>query len=368
MKKFFYFIFICSVLCWGCTSSETEGNKNLLGKSERNIVLLHPTANNLKTFLYLTENKIFPLPNDYGIIGVYHSKEEYDYKLSRELIKNKGIKNISLVEISSELNPQNIFTKNDCSQQFKEIFNNSAGAIFFGGPDMPPACYGEETSLLTVITDPHRHYLELSFLFHLLGGSQDTTTIAFLDERNDYSILGICLGMQSMNVATGGTMVQDIPSETFNLNTVEQVLLLEPNQQHRNYHTNFGIDNNLIWGSFHQVKFEKGSILDSLNGFANQNPYILSSHHQCIETLGLNIVPVAWSLDGKIIEAVKHSKFPNVIGVQFHPEPTFLYEANEKFSLQPNQAQKESYLNTYPGEKGELFHRAFWKYIGKIYQ
>jgi hypothetical protein len=62
-----------------------------------------------------------------------------------------------------------------------------------------------------VITDPHRHYLELSFLFHLLGGFQDESFLPLLEERPEYPVLGICLGMQSMNVATGGDMIRIFP-------------------------------------------------------------------------------------------------------------------------------------------------------------
>ncbi|HRX68492.1 MAG TPA: gamma-glutamyl-gamma-aminobutyrate hydrolase family protein [Tenuifilaceae bacterium] len=369
MKKLLTFLLLAAGIASLFTCSSPSQKPVVRAEnSGRNIVLLHPTVNNLKTFLYLTKNNVFTLPKDYGVIGVFHSKEKYDYSQSLDFIEKEKIGNFHFTEISAELNPENIYKENSGSPQFYEIFNNSQGAIFFGGPDMPPACYGEETNLLTEITDPHRHYLELSFLFHLLGGSQDTTSIAFLNERNDYTILGICLGMQSMNVATGGTMVQDIPTELFGVSNVEQVLSLEQNQQHRNYYTNLGTDNDLIWGNFHQVKFLKGSFLDSINGFSGNQPYVLSSHHQCIENLGLNLTPIAWSVDGRIVEAVKHTKFPNVIGVQFHPEPTFIYDSTIKFRRLPNESQGISYLQLYPNEKGENFHRAFWKYLGKLYQ
>ncbi len=68
-------------------------------------------------------------------------------------------------------------------------------------------------SLLTRLTDPYRHYFEASFLFHLLGGSQNIDYTPFLEVNKEYTVYAICLGIQTMNIAAGGTMTQDIPSE-----------------------------------------------------------------------------------------------------------------------------------------------------------
>ncbi len=91
---------------------------------------------------------------------------------------------------------------------YRKIFEHSEGTVFFGGPDLPPEVYNEKTSLHTSIYDPYRHYFELSFLFHLLGGYQAEKFEPLLKEDPDYLIYGFCLGMQTMNVATGGTMMQ----------------------------------------------------------------------------------------------------------------------------------------------------------------
>lgn len=328
------------------------------------VVFMHPTVNNIKTVKYLTENKILPVSNNTRFIGVYHSNATYNYNQSKDYILKNGIDNIRLLPIVHKLNADAIYKNNDCSIDFEKIFNGSKAIIFFGGPDMPPACYGDSTSLLTVITDPNRHYLELSFLYHLLGGYQDSAFNPLLKQNPKYTILGICLGMQSINVATGGKLYQDIPTELYGLRTVESVLAAEANAQHRNYYNNFATDTGLIWGSFHQVNFVEEPFKTMVT--SNTSPFVLSSHHQCIKRVGKDLKVAAYSMDGKIIEAITHTKFPNVLGVQFHPEPPILYKKDEPVWLIPNQTSTASYIDLYGGDAGENFHRNFCLYFGKL--
>lgn len=320
---------------------------------------MHPTVKNIKTFTYLIKNSIFPLPANYKITGLYHQLEVYDYSKSEAYIKNEALENITLLRIDNELLPQNLYKKNSCTELFRTLFTNSVGVIFFGGPDIPPTCYGEPTSLLTQITDPYRHFLELSFLFHLLGGLQDSTFPPLLEERPDYPILGICLGMQSINVATGGTLYQDIPGEIYHISNVDAVLMLDPNMQHRNYYENYWPDEEISWDSFHQLDITSDSfIVPKIKG---HNPFVWSSHHQCVKKLGKELIPTAWSMDGKIIESIAHKKYPNVNGVQFHPEALVIYDLTQKLKIKPDQPVGPSYLDQYGGEKGYNFHLDFWK-------
>ena len=367
MKWLLKFLLILTVI-QSCNQPPTDSTLTNSIKGQFSIVLMNPTVKNVKTFQFLTENRILPLPKNYSVIGVYHTKGSNDYSQTQELIAKEKLNWISLVEIKPELSPTLLYQINECTPIFHELFKKSEGIIFFGGPDIPPTCYGESQNLLTEITDAHRHYLEISMLFHLLGGYQDLTFKEFLLEKPNYKILGICLGMQSMNVATGGTLTQDIPTEIFGLNKIEEVLALEPNQQHRNYYTNVGTDSTLIWGHLHQIKFERSSFLDSINSFSAHNPFVWSSHHQCIDKVGKGIIHIAFSTDGKVVEAVKHEKYPNVIGFQFHPEVPAIYKQDELLSQTPAQQEKQSYINMYSGEKGENFHRAFWKHFGELFK
>lgn len=368
MRKYLGVI-VSILMLWSCTNNELKilTNADELSDFQPTVVLMHPTVSNIKTFLELTENSVFPLSDSLRVLGVYHINGAYNYGLSKTFLKELGEERFKLLKIEGELNPDNLYAENDCSNAFGEIFSNSKGIIFFGGPDMPAATYGSQTNLLTSITDAHRHYVELSFLYHLLGGFQNEDYKPLLEGQPDYPIVGICLGMQSMNVAAGGTMYQDIPTELYGLKTVEEVLAQEQNAQHRNYHSSFGTDNELTWGHFHQIKFEEKSFLDTLNSFAEEFPYVWSSHHQALNVLGKNIVPIAWSIDGKIVEAVKHSKYPHVLGVQFHPEVPAIYNTEIKIKILPLETDSKSYIELYPSQKGEDFHRTFWRTVGFWY-
>jgi len=334
---------------------------------ESTILLFHPTVRNIQTIQYLTESGIFPVPENFHIIGVYHKYAAYNYAQTATFIEEKKICNLSLVEISDTLFPGNIFQINQSSSLFTHLFEQSAGAIFFGGPDIPPVCYGEKTSLLTEITDPFRHYLELSFIFYLLGGFQSDNFTPLIYNRSDYAVLGICLGMQSINVATGGSLYQDIPTELYNVFTSEDVLLLHPDLRHRNYFIHNDIDPDLIYGHFHQLSYAKGSIIDILNNSSENSPNIWSSHHQAIKKIGKNLVPVAYSTDSMIIEAVRHAEFQNVFGVQFHPEVNSIYNDTIKLKQLPRQSVLKSYAELFPGSSGYDFHKNFWKYISEMF-
>jgi len=362
-------IFLFATLIIAACSSSPKGSNDLTSaETTRQIVIMHPTVNNLKTFLYLTKSGIFPLPKDYRVVGVYHAGEIYNYNKSEAFIQEKGLTNVSLQKVNKKISPDSLYAKNSCSEIFAKLFNESQGVIFFGGPDIPPATYGDSTNLLTVVTDPERHYMELSFMFHLLGRSQNKTFKPLMDSKPDFRVLGICLGMQTMNVATGGTLYQDIPTEIYEKRSAEQVLAMDANLQHRNYNTNFANDTALIWGSFHQIAAVTGTKMERLTTSVEVKPFVLSSHHQCIKKLGDNLVVTAWSMDGKVVEAMEHVRYPNVVGLQFHPEPTILYERNSKITIESSKPGDHSFVEMFPSEKGAIFHKAFWEMMGEMYK
>lgn len=104
-------------------------------------------------------------------------------------------------------------------------------------------------------------------------------------------ILGICRGMQIINVALGGTLIQDLP------------------QPQRDFHTWEGAD------KIHPVACLEGSLLHRLYGpLCSVN----SAHHQGLDRLGEGLRTIAWS-EGGVAEAVDLPGYP-LLGVQFHPE------------------------------------------------
>ncbi|MCB2194573.1 MAG: gamma-glutamyl-gamma-aminobutyrate hydrolase family protein [Bacteroidetes bacterium] len=336
---------------------------SIVSFAQRNVlVLAHPTAYNLELFTNLTNKNIIEI-DELRILGVYHEKETYDYNKSREFIQENNISNIELREIKETVSADKLFQANACSTSFHSIFENSKGIIFFGGPDLPPSIYNQQMSLLTRMTDPYRHYFEASFLFHLLGGSQNPDFMPLLEENPNYTVYAICLGMQTMNISTGGTMVQDIPTEIYHKNTVEEVLKLEKNQQHRNYNNNLSIDSTLFSGSFHQIKIQDNTPLTG-DFESNTQPTVYSNHHQAIEKLGQNLKIIATSVDGKIIEAITHQKYPNVLGIQFHPEGTYLHNEEIKHRIKPTD-ELVSGKQILEDNSSYEFHLMFWKTFSK---
>jgi putative glutamine amidotransferase len=298
----------------------------------------------------------------YRLVGVYHQHERYDYARSRHFLDTLSYvdQEIVLREIRDTIHPGVLYQENELSDDYRKIFRQSQGIIFFGGPDLPPEVYGAQTNLHTSIYDPFRHYFELSFLHHLLGGSQASGLHPLMQENPDYLVYGFCLGMQTMNVATGGTMIQDIPSEIYNLRYVEEILKFDRDRIHRNYNRAIQMDEDLISGYFHRVQFTETDYSGGLdlNGI---HPVVYSNHHQAIDKLGEGFRATATSMDGKIIEAIIHDRYDNVIGVQFHPEASFLYDTNQTYRIGGDDTFSFTGREMLQKSGSLEFHKTYWK-------
>ena len=311
--------------------------------------LINPTPRNIETILFLKNNSLITI-DSLQIIGVYHETQTKLIEMTNAFIENNSIKDISILTIKKLISIDSLFCKNNCSSEFKEIFSITDGLIFLGGADILPSLYGEKTFLTTELIPNERNW-EISFLFHLLGGSQNKDFIPFIERKTDYLILGICLGMQEMNVACGGTLCQDIPFKIYKKKTYESILEQNPENQHKNYQNrinNWDKENNFL--HFHHIEILKNSVLD----FEQiQNPLVTSVHHQSVDKLGKDFQIIATSIDKKVIEAISHSKYKNVYGVQFHPEFSILY------SQQDFKDSKNNLIKLTGNDR--LFHDVFWE-------
>ena len=329
------------------------------------IILTNPTVGNLKTIQFLVNADLLDVNSRKAkFVGVYYEKQNYDFKETKKFIEKNHLENFYLQEIKGELNEKNLFQQNDCTEQLKKVFENSVGVFFFGGPDIPPGEYGEENTL-SVVTDPGRHYFETTFLFHLLGGYWNEDFEPFLTEKPKYLVTGFCLGMQTMNVATGGTLIQDIPSEIYGATTPEDILNLGRTNLHRNYWQEIVEDSLLMGINLHTIQFTKhpffGVAVDVSKKF---EPRVYSSHHQAAEKIGKGLEITALSPDGKIVEGLAHNKYPNVFAVQFHPEVPGLYE--DLYVRKFNPDDKPQSYNDIIGKKSVKFHEKYWAHISDI--
>lgn len=350
MHKFIYKVLIVLAILQLSLLSATARHK---------VYMLHPTVGNIENVLELVRLRLIEV-QDLEIVGVYHEMEASDYSRSEKYLTDKKIENFKLEKIIGDLNIRNIYGENGCTGAFRQIVREADAILFNGGPDIQPSIYGEKQNLLTEVTDPYRHLMETSLFFHLTGGSRNPEFKPLLLEKPGLIVRAFCLGMQTMNVAAGGTLIQDIPEEVYHITTAEGMLEMEAKNRHRNYNTqlNPGID--LSWSFLHPVKLKTGSFLDGLCLKTGQpQPYILSSHHQAVGKLGSNLDVIATSVDGKIVEALQHKIFREVIGVQFHPEQSSLYVDENRYTYTPGNSF--SLRERLGSERSLEFHLNFWK-------
>ena len=328
------------------------------------IAVLYPSVGTIKDLVILRQERLIDIPN-LVVVGVYHEKEKTDYAKAKAYVEDENLDWLTFHPVSAPLSADNLFQKNACSVEFETIFEQVDGIIFFGGPDIPPYLYNEKTSLLTEITDPVRHFLELSFIFHLLGGSQDAKFRPLLDRRDRFPVFGICLGCQSLNVGTGGTLIQDIWSITYGRSFLEDIITLGPENWHWSPFSRLYPHELPFSYAFHSLKLEPMGKFCSAMGFGRTaRPVVLSAHHQQVEKPGKGFRSIATSLDGKVIEAIEHDRYPNVLGVQFHPEFHILYDLESRFRLTPEDSESISlpvFLAVHPPSLE--FHKKIWAWV-----
>ncbi|NTU51352.1 MAG: gamma-glutamyl-gamma-aminobutyrate hydrolase family protein [Candidatus Aminicenantes bacterium] len=223
------------------------------------LAVFNPEVFNIRALATLRKNGVLDIP-DLTVVGVYHERQTGNFAESRKYAADNGLDWLKFHVVTAEIGEPVLFKKNACTPEFEKIVRKTDGVIFFGGPDIPPSVFGEKTLLLTSISDPYRHFLEASAVFHLLGGSQDEKFVPLFDGRPDFAVLGICLGFQTLNVGTGGTLVQDIWTEAYGKTTAEDVIALGPEQWHNNPYARLFPLEKLIGVSYHSLQLGNGSV------------------------------------------------------------------------------------------------------------
>jgi putative glutamine amidotransferase len=331
------------------------------GHGDIRLVVCHPSTDSIKDLMALKEQGLFNF-NNVTVIGVYHVKEKTDYTEAEKFVRENNLDWMKFHGVSAAIPIQDLFKNNACSAEFAEIFRKSDGLIFFGGPDIPPAVYKEKTNLLTIIEDPNRHFFETSFIFHLLGGYQNESFKGFLESRPSYPVLGICLGAQSLNIGTGGSLTQDIWAQIYGKDNVEDIIALGPDQWHTNPYDLLYPDLKLYSCRMHPILLSADGKFCREFGFSPSNrPLIYSAHHQQVKKPGKGFRVIATSLDGKVAEAIEHEKYLNVLGVQFHPESTSLWDASVRHKMAPEDKEPISLKSILDQNPPSLeFHKKLW--------
>ncbi|MEN6559383.1 MAG: gamma-glutamyl-gamma-aminobutyrate hydrolase family protein [Acidobacteriota bacterium] len=327
------------------------------------LVIFNPEVFNVRALAELRRLGVIDIPN-LTVVGVWHERQADDFAESRKYVAENKLDWFKFHVVRAEISEPVLFKRNACTPEFERIAAKADGVIFFGGPDAPASIYGEKTSLFTEISDPFRHYLEVSAAFHFLGGSQDPGFKPLLEGRPGFPVLGICLGLQTMNIGTGGTLAQDIRWDVYGQTTFEGTIALGPEQWHTNpYRGLFPLDR-LMGYSFHSLQLGDGSVFVKAMGFKpSDHPRVLSAHHQAIGRMGKGLVATASSRDGRIVEAVQHEKYPNVLGVQFHPEHPLLFDPGPRQRQKPGDAPT-SFLAILEGTPPSVeFNKAIWRWF-----
>lgn len=368
LKRLGVFIFYLLLLLPGSALKAEDRffDRAEMAAEDVRLVVFYPSAGTLQQLIALKENGLLDF-SGLTVIGVFHAKEKTDYEASLQLAEEKNLGWLKFHRITTDISADVVFQKNACTPEFEKIFGRADGMIFFGGPDIPPYLYNRKTKLLTEIEDPYRHFMELSFIFHLLGGFQDEGFKPLLESRPRFPVFGICLGAQSLNVGTGGTLTQDIWTDIYGVNTVEDAIALGQEQWHTSPFRRLYPEKKLFPYWMHPILLKKGGRFCGEMGFPPEaRLYILSAHHQQIDRPGKGFRVSATSLDGKVVEAMEHEKYGNVLGVQFHPEFPMLYSPDIKFRMRPEDKEETSlkaFLDKYPPSME--FHKKIWSWFSR---
>jgi putative glutamine amidotransferase len=172
-----------------------------------------------------------------------------------------------------------------------DVLGRLDGLILSGGGDVDPACYGAPRDAATGPASAARDEAELALCTAALASG--------------LPLLGICRGLQIINVALGGTLHQHLPA-------------LVGHDGHSPEPGGYGT---------HEVTVSPGSRLAGVLG--RTDTAVPTHHHQAADRLGAGLVPTAWAADG-IIEAAEFATpggypaddtdAPFMIAVQWHPE------------------------------------------------
>lgn len=218
------------------------------------------------------------------LIGLtpYHDTDNHDIKMRPTYLR--ALKAAGAIPVVMPLEA----SKDDLMQLTDEL----DGFLFAGGPDVHPFLFGEETREGCGNVSKERDQMELTLLPLILALGKP--------------VLGICRGIQILNIGLGGDIWQDIPF---------QVKRDFPIAHSQPFYYNM---------PSHTVTLSDDSLLSSIAGKSELK--VNSMHHQAVREVAPGLIATAWSPD-QLVEAIEMPGYPFFLGVQWHPE--YLWEKDD---------------------------------------
>lgn len=244
-----------------------------LGSMQAQRKRVSPYAPKLEQLYIQTDDAQHPAVGNKPLIGV-----SLGYNSTKNSVNNTYINSILMNGGVPYLIPVT-----DNVEVLRQIVAQLDGIVFTGGEDFEPAYFGEEN---------HEKLGEVN----VTRDTYDLTLFKLATDRN-IPTLGICRGLQLINVAMGGTLYQDLPAEKpSDINHRQEEAGTVPT---------------------HSVSVVDGSMMYQILG--EKEIQVNTFHHQAIEKLAPGLKIVGWSNDSvpELIEAYPHRQ---ILGTQFHPE------------------------------------------------
>jgi putative glutamine amidotransferase len=164
------------------------------------------------------------------------------------------------------------------------LLDHLEGLLLTGGADVDPRLYGEAAHETVTRVIPERDAMEIA--------------LCRLALRRDMPLLAICRGHQVLNVATGGTLIQDLPSQW------KGAVNHDPEGER--------------WSPAHQVRILPGTRLREILG--QERVEVNSFHHQAVREPGQGTIVSAYGEEDDVVEGIEIPDRRLAVGVQWHPE------------------------------------------------
>ncbi|MEA4933259.1 MAG: gamma-glutamyl-gamma-aminobutyrate hydrolase family protein [Lawsonibacter sp.] len=179
-------------------------------------------------------------------------------------------------------------------EDLRPLLDKLDGVLISGGHDVGPEHYNQRAKHCGTIIP--------------MRDAQDIAISKYVADHTEKSLLGICRGIQILNVALGGTLYQDVEKEG-------------------GFEHHFGdiYPRNYPW---HSIRFSSGSALEA--AFGKEEIRVNSFHHQAVCATGRDVKVTATSADG-VPEGIELANKPFVVGVQWHPE--MMFDSEEQMKL-----------------------------------